>query len=85
MGFDDDLVTLDTEEAARRLGLVTNDGRPNRRAVQRYIRLGLLEALRYGRGYRVPVRAIKEFQQMCRVRRFDPRRALNENVPIPNR
>jgi hypothetical protein len=76
--FDDELLTVDTGEAARRLGLLTHDGRPNRRAVQRHIRLGLLNALQYGRGYRVPLGALKEFQERCRVKQFDPSISLCE-------
>ena len=75
--FDDDLITLDTEETAKALGLLDSEGRPNRRAVQRYVRIGQLEALQYGRGYRIPLRAIRRFQQQSRMQPFDPREAVD--------
>jgi len=78
--FDDDLITVDTEEAAITLGLLDGRGRPNRRAVQRYIRMGLLEALHYGRGYRIPLRALQRFQQQSRIQPFDPRNAVDHQA-----
>jgi hypothetical protein len=38
--FDNELLTVDTDEAARRLGLLTQDGRPNRRGGQRSVPSG---------------------------------------------
>ena len=61
------LRTVSTGQAARILGLLSRSGQPNPRAVQRYIRLGLLEALRYGRGYRIPMDALRGFQERSRA------------------
>lgn len=55
------LRTFDTGEAARLLGL------SGPASVTRYIRLGLLSAYRYGRGYHVSLAAIERFQRAMLV------------------
>jgi hypothetical protein len=75
--FLDEMLTFGTLEAAQKLGLThRRSGKPNPRAVQRYIRSGRLRAMRYGRGYRVTGQALREFQEKSHVQPFDPRKAL---------
>ena len=72
----DNLLSYATIDVAKMLGLTHRDGKPNPRAIQRYIRAGRLRAMRYGKGYRVTSEALREFQEKSHVQPFDPRKAL---------
>jgi len=63
---DDDLVTLTVEEVAKALGV-----RPE--AVRIWVRLGRLEAMRWGRRLHFAPEAVRRFQAEAAVRPADAR------------